>query len=53
MIFHVSIFKIKPNASEAFNFCCSCRRAASKYLIFPDQPFNSYMDFVPVLIQDT
>lgn len=25
----------------------------SKYLIFPDQPFNSYMDLVTVLIQDT
>lgn len=43
MIFHVSIFKVKPNANETFNFRCSCRSAASKYLIFPDQPFNSCM----------
>lgn len=34
MIFHaVSIFKIKHNASETFNFCCSCRSAESKYIV--------------------
>lgn len=34
MIFHaVSIFKIKHNASEPFDFFRSCRSAESKYLV--------------------
>jgi len=51
MIFHaVSIFKIKNNASEPFNFCCSCRSAESKYAV-PEQLYNSVTSFAGVLIQ--